>query len=143
MATPNRPEKGHSGPPKTEKGLSIQEIQHWAHDHVGRIWSVVVVVLSVLSAILFFPNLSLILFGLGLIVGLLQPAQVEGLLQKAMNFMDGLTGTGRLASWIVCGVIAIVLPFLFTLLVGLSGGVHQERGLHIFEIISRKKNNPR
>ncbi|MFZ4099235.1 MAG: hypothetical protein ACOYKZ_02765 [Chlamydiia bacterium] len=127
-----------SGPPvpKPDKHLTVHEMQNWAQENVGRIWFVVVVVLAVVSAIFFFPHLSLVLLGLGLLGGALAPIPVGSALHKGRRLIAQQSDGARLAILVAVGVVSIILPFLFTAWVGALGGVALVVDQKIMDLIS-------
>lgn len=127
---PKDSKKGH--------GLSVNELQGWAHNNLGRIWLAVVLVLATLSALTWWYNLSLIFLGLGLLLGSLQPDFVVALVTKGLAMLDGLKGTTRLIGWVVVAVLAVIFPFLLTLVAGGVAGAHLVIGHKLLELLRKK-----
>lgn len=123
--------------PKRGHGLSVNELQGWAHNNLGRIWLVVVLVLATLSALTWWHNISLILLGVGMLVGILQPQLVRNTLIKAIGLIQPLQGTSRLVTLIITAVLLVVFPFLLTLVIGAEGGAHLVIEHKLLELISR------
>jgi hypothetical protein len=122
--------------PKKGHGLSVNELQGWAHSNLGRIWLVVVLVLATLSALTWWHSLSLILLGVGLLFGTLQPQMAMGLLAKGFGLLRPLKGTSKLVALIVAAVLVVVFPFLLTLVVGVEAGAHLVVEHKLLDLIS-------
>lgn len=124
--------------PKKGHGLSVNELQGWAHHNVGRIWLAVVLILATLSALTWWHNLSLIFLGLGLLLGSLQADFVVAAVTRALALLDGLRGTTRLIGTVFVAVVAVVFPFLLTLLAGGVAGAHLVIGYKLLDLLRRK-----
>jgi hypothetical protein len=138
MTSPGRPEDSDK---KETKGLSVNELQGWAQNNLGRIWLVVVLVLATLSAVAFWnPSISLIFLTLGLIAGTLQSDLGMSLISKGLKALEGLAGTTRIVALAVVAVVLIFLPFLLTLCVGVIAGAHLMNGLGLMQLLKGSKN---
>lgn len=125
-------------PPK-KTGVSVNEIQNWAQRNTGRIWMVVVLILATVSSLIFFPNLTLILMGVGLVLGSLLPKSVLGATEKAVIAISSYSGSTRLIALIGVGVVAVVMPFLLSLLIGAEGAAALLEHHHFARIIRGSK----
>jgi hypothetical protein len=128
-SAPNKPKQGH--------GLSVNDLQGWAHHNVGHIWLTVVIVLATISAIVWSYNLSLVFFGVGLLGGVLAPSWVRGVLFKGFGLLSGVKGTAKLITLVVAGALFVVFPFLLTLLVAAEGGAHLVVEHKLLDFLSR------
>jgi hypothetical protein len=128
-SAPNKPKQG--------QGLSVNDLQGWAHHNVGHIWLTVVIILATISAIVWSYNVSLIFFGVGLLLGTLAPTRVRGLLFKGFGALSEIKGTAKLVTLVIAGALLIVFPFLLTLLVAAEGGAHLVVEHKILDFLSR------
>jgi len=128
MTNPDRKE-GH--------GLSVNEVKGWAHNNLSRIWLVVVLALATLSALAWWHSISLLLLGLGLILGALQPSMCMALLGKGMALLEPLKGNSRMIAIIGSAVILVIFPFILTFVVGVEAGSHFVSEHKLLEFLSR------
>jgi hypothetical protein len=108
---------------KRKEGYTVKEIQSLTLRYKFEVFYCLLFIIASLFTLLWGARISVFLAGIGGILGVLLPLQVERVLRKMSSFCLKQETTVQLVMGIVCLVLAIFLPFLVFLLLGLNGGM--------------------
>jgi len=103
-------------------GFSIKEIEGFTRKHRVEVFFILSFFLALLFGYVFFRKWTLPLTGIGGILGILIPAQIESFTKKIYRLIFSQELPTQL---IIAGgllAVSIFLPFLIFLLLGLHGG---------------------
>lgn len=107
-----------------KEGVSVKEIEDFARKHRFEVFFCVLFVLAcIFSFYSFFrPGWSILFVTVGGVLSVILPVKVDGVLKKLMQFVFKQEKTLQLVLGVVGLIIAVFLPLLIFLLMGLFGG---------------------
>ena len=105
------------------EGYTVKEIQHLTLRYKFEVFYVLLFLIASLFTLLWGAHISVFLAGLGSILGVLLPHHVERFLRKISSFCLKQDATVQLVMGIVCLVLAVFIPFMVFLFLGLNGGM--------------------
>lgn len=106
-----------------KEGVSVKEMEKFAKKHRFEVFFALTFILACFfSFIMWGTGLAITLASVGAILGVIFPARVELICKKAMEFIFKQEDTTQLILGIVVLIIAIFLPPLIFLKLGLHGG---------------------
>jgi hypothetical protein len=106
-----------------KEGYTVKEIQQFTMKYKFEVFYGLLFIIASLFTFVWHVQLSIFLAALGGIAGVLFPQQVERVLHKISSFVTKQETITQLVMGIVCLVLAVFLPFLVFLLLGLNGGM--------------------
>ncbi|HSX12031.1 MAG TPA: hypothetical protein VLF61_00895 [Rhabdochlamydiaceae bacterium] len=106
-----------------KEGYTVKEIQNFTMKYKFEVFYCLLFVIASLFTLVWGARISVFLAGLGAILGVLLPLQVERVLRKITGFVMKQEVITQLVIGVVCLVLAVFLPFLVFLLLGLNGGM--------------------
>jgi uncharacterized membrane protein len=108
---------------KKKEGVTVKELEGYAKKNRFEIFFCILFVLASLFTLVFWgATLSIFLVGIGGIVSVFLPQQIDQLSEKMAKMVFAKEGTTQLIIGIVALVVAIFLAPLIFLLVGLHAG---------------------
>lgn len=111
------------GEEQKKDGVSVKELEGYAKKHRFEIFFCILFILASLFTLIFWgPTLSIFLAGIGGIVSVFMPNQIESLSRKMAHMVFSKEGTMQLIIGIVALIVAIFLAPIVFLLVGLHAG---------------------
>ncbi len=106
-----------------KEGVSVKEIETFAKKYRFEVFFCLMFVLACFfSFVMWGPWWTISAATAGGIIGVLAPARVGGIAQKMLQFVFKQEQTTQLVLAIVCLILAIFIPPLIFLLIGLHGG---------------------
>ncbi|HAZ15886.1 MAG: hypothetical protein A2Y28_05010 [Chlamydiae bacterium GWC2_50_10] len=109
---------------KKTEGVSVKEIEAYAKKHRLEVMFLIAFVLATFFSFVFFgTGWGVILTAIGGIVGLLLRPYVEAVFNKSFTFLRKQEIGIQLILGIVFWILAVFLPFLIFLILGLFGGM--------------------
>ncbi|HSX04302.1 MAG TPA: hypothetical protein VLG76_06195 [Rhabdochlamydiaceae bacterium] len=108
---------------KEREGYTVKEIQSLTMRYKFEVFYCLLFVIASLFSLLWGVRISVFLAGLGGILGVLLPLHVERVLRKMSAFVLKQEAVTQLVIGIVSLVLAVFLPFLVFLLLGINGGM--------------------
>lgn len=106
-----------------KEGISVQELEKFGQKYYIEIFFVIYFLLATLLTFLFFGAAwSILLGGIGGIVGILLPTQIEKIARAAFRFVFKQEKTTKLILAIVGIILSFFLPPIIFLFLGLVGG---------------------
>lgn len=126
---------------KMKEGMSIREIESFAKNHRFEVFFCIAFILACFfSFVMFGTGWAIIAAAIGAIIGVLMPLKILSFGKTVCHFFFKQEKTTQMVLAIVCLILAIFLPFLFFLLLGLHGG--KDLMLTALEISRHHKNEP-
>lgn len=108
---------------KKKEGVSVRELESYAKKHRFEIFFCILFILASLFTLVFWgPTLSIFLCGIGGIVSVFMPSQIEAFSKKMSQMVFSKEATTQLIVAIVALVVGIFLAPLIFLLFGLHAG---------------------
>lgn len=108
---------------KPKEGVSLKEIEQFAKKHRFEVFFALLFILACFfSFIMWGTGLAVSLAALGAILGVLFPGKVEFFSKKGMEFVFKQEDTTQIILGVVALIIAIFLPPLIFLKLGVHGG---------------------
>ncbi len=108
---------------KSKEGMSVKEIEEYAKKHRYEVFFCLLLVVSGIATMFkMWPRWSVLFAAAGGIVAVLLSAKVEMLLKKAFSFVFERDKTIQIVFGLFALIIAIFLPPIIFLMVGLFGG---------------------
>ncbi len=108
---------------KPKEGVSVRELETLAKKHRFELFFCLAFILACFfSFVMFGPGWSVIAAAVGALIGVLLTAKVTNLARSVFQFIFKQESTTQLVLGVVSLIIAIFLPPLIFLLVGLHGG---------------------
>lgn len=125
---------------KTKEGVSVKEIESYVKKHRFEVFLCAGFFLASFFSFLsyFSPGWSIIAAGVGAIVGALFSGKVAHLSKMAMGFLFKQEGTTQLILGIVFLIIAVFIPWIIFLKIGLHGG----KDIYHFAVEISSQNKP-
>lgn len=107
-----------------KEGMSVKEIEQFAKNHRFEVFFCLMFVLACIFGLMgtFRPGWSIFLGMVGAILGILLPAKVGPLMDKAIHFVFRQDKTLQLVFGVVGLILACLIPFAIFLFVGIVGG---------------------
>jgi hypothetical protein len=106
-----------------KEGMSVKEIESYAKKHRFEVFFCLAFILACFfSFVMFGTGWSIITATIGTIIGVLLSGKVTNFSRKALSFIFKQEQTTQIVIGILCLIIAIFLPPLFFLILGLHGG---------------------
>ena len=107
-----------------KKGVSVKEIEEFTKKHRYEVFFCALFLLSCIFGIVGYFNASWNIFCTmaGGILGVIFPTKVESFLKMIFNFVFGQDKTIQIVLGVVALILAIFIPFVIFLVVGLIGG---------------------
>lgn len=107
-----------------KEGVSVQEIENFAKKYKFQLFFCLAFVLACFFSYVFFgTGWSLFLGALGGVLGVVFPAYAEKFAMSAFRFVGKQEKITQIVLGVVTLVLAVFLPFLIFLLLGLMGGI--------------------
>jgi len=106
-------------------GMSVKELEDFAKKHRLEVFFCLLFLLSCVFGVwgfVFKCGWNILGLTVGAILSILMPAKIDGMLKKMMSFAFKQDTTIQLVFGIVSLVLAIFLPIVIFLLVGMYGG---------------------
>lgn len=105
-------------------GMSVKEVEDFAKKHKFEVFFCLLFILAcIFSFFSFFKaGWSIVLTTVGGVLSVLIPTKIDTFLKKIMQFLLKQDTTLQLILGVVCLIIAIFLPLVIFLLMGLFGG---------------------
>lgn len=111
------------GDEKKKDGVSVKELEGYAKKHRFEIFFCILFILASLFTLVFWgPTLSIFLAGIGGIISVFMPSQIEAFSRKMAHTVFSKEATMQLIIAIVALIVAIFLAPIIFLLVGLHAG---------------------
>lgn len=108
--------------PKKE-GVSVREIESFARKNRIAVFFVLAYILATFfSFVMWGLGWSVVAAGIGAIIGVLLKAQIAHLSKVIFQFVFKQEGTVQIIIAVIALILAIVIPPLFFLILGLHGG---------------------
>jgi hypothetical protein len=125
---------------KSKEGVSVKEIEAFAKKHRFEVFFCLAFVLACFfTFVLWGPGWSIIAAAVGAIIGILLVGKVAHLSKMIFSFIFKQEPTVQLVLGIVSLILAIFLPPLYFLLLGLHGGKDMVQvAMEIYNQSSRK-----
>lgn len=122
---------------KMKEGISVKEIEIFAKKHRYEVFFCLLFIVACIFGVIghFRAGWSIILTGVGGILSIVFPAQVDMLLKKAFRFTFTQDLTIQIVLGVVSLIIAIFVPFVILFIMGCFGG----RAMHQMAIDSSPK----
>lgn len=124
---------------KLKEGVSVKEIESFAKKHRFEVFFCLIFVLACFfSFVMWGPWWTIIAATAGGVLGVLMPEKIGGMCQKIFQFVFKQEQTTQLVLGIVGLILAIFIPPLIFLTMGLHGG----KDLHKMATEFGSRNNP-
>lgn len=108
---------------KKKEGVSVKEIESFAKKHRFEvIFCLIFVLACFFSFVMWGPWWTIIAATAGAILGVFFPSKVAGVSTKILQFVFKQEQTTQLVLAIVCLILAIFIPPLIFIILGLHGG---------------------
>lgn len=108
---------------KPKEGMSVREIESFAKKHRFEVFFVIAFILACFfSFVMFGPGWAIIAATIGTIIGALLSGKVMHMHKMVLHFIFKQDLTTQIVIAIVCLILAIFIPPLFFLILGLHGG---------------------
>ena len=111
---------------KILQGVSVKEMEDYVKNNMVDVFVVVAVVVASVSSIFHFftgPSWSIMLAGLGTILGILMPNSISENIEKFFSFVKTQDRTTQIIIGVVRIVIAIFQPLILFAIIGLQAGI--------------------
>ncbi len=120
-----------------KKGVSVKEIEEFTKKHRYEVFFCVLFLLSCIFGIVgyFKPAWNIFCAMAGGILGVIFPNKVESSLKVVFNFVFGQEKTIQIVLGVVGIILAVFIPFVIFLAIGLIGG----RTMNIMAMDSSRK----
>jgi hypothetical protein len=132
---------------KLKEGVSVEEIESFARKYTSEVFAAIAIIIaSISSAFDFFtgPGWSLLLAGLGAVVGIIFPGPVESFLAKCYSFVQKQEKSTQIIIGVVRIIIGLFIPFVIFTMMGLLAGSsyheHMKHPYHSMRGDSRSKD---
>ena len=123
---PSLSDKMKEGKEKLKEGVSVQDIESYAKKHSVEVFLVIAIILAMIFSIfnLSFTssNWGIFLAGIGALLGILMPVQINGFLEKIFSFILKKDKTTIIMVGIIRILIAIIVPAVIFGFFGLLAG---------------------
>ncbi len=114
---------------KPKEGVSVKEIEAFVKNHRLEVFFCLAFILACFfTFVLWGPGWSIVAGGVGAILGVLLPVKVGNLSKMTFSFVFKQEMTIQLVLGIVGLILAIFIPPLYFLILGLYGGKDLARG---------------
>lgn len=131
---------------KIKEGVSVEEIEQFSRKYTAEIFSAIAIIIATISSIFDFftgPGWSLLLAGLGAVIGIIFPYPVENFLAKCYSFVQKQEKSTQIIIGVVRIIIALFIPFVIFAIMGLlAGSSYHEHMKHPYHAM-RGDSNPR
>jgi hypothetical protein len=108
---------------KLKEGMSVREIESFAKKHRLEVFFCLAFILACFfSFVMFGPGWAIIAATIGTIIGVLLAGKVANMSKSIFHFVLKQEQTTQIVLGVVCLIIAIFLPPLIFLMLGLHGG---------------------
>ena len=108
---------------KSKEGVSVKELETLAKKHRFELFFCLAFILACFfSFVMFGPGWSIIAATIGALIGILIAAKVVSFSRSVFQFIFKQEGTTQLVLGVVSLIVAIFLPPLIFLMLGLHGG---------------------
>ena len=108
---------------KSKEGVSVREIEEFTKKHRFEVFFCLAFILACcFSFVMWGPGWSIITATIGAVIGILLPSKVARLSRSTFQFIFKHEQTTQLVLGVVFLILAIFLPPLYFLLLGLHGG---------------------
>lgn len=107
---------------KYKEGVSVKELESFAKKHRFEVFFCLAFLLSCFFSFVFFSGWSVILMAIGGILGVVFPAQTDGILKRCSLFFHKQEDLTQLILGVAGLVIAIFLPLIIFFALGACGG---------------------
>ncbi len=108
---------------KPKEGVSVREIESFAKKHRFEVFFCLLFILACFfTFVMWGPGWSIVFAAIGAILGVLFGGKVTHLSKMAFHFVFRQEGTTQLVLAIIALILAIFIPPLYFLLLGLHGG---------------------
>lgn len=125
---------------KSKEGVSVKEIEAFAKKHRFEVFFCLAFVLACFfTFVLWGPGWSIIAAAVGAIIGVLLVGKITSLSKMVFSFIFKQDPTIQLVLGIVALVLAIFIPPLYFLLLGLHGG----KDMHHWAMETYNQQKPR
>lgn len=116
---------------KTKEGMSVKEIESFAKKHRFEVFFCLAFILACFfSFVMFGPGWAIIAAAVGGLIGVLLAGKVMHMCRSVLSFVFKQEAATQIVIGVVLLVLAIVIPPLIFLILGLHGGkdlVHMSR----------------
>jgi len=113
---------------KLKEGVTVKELEGFAKKHRFEMFFCALFIFTCFFSFVFFgPGWAVVLGSIGGIIGTLIPAKIESFSKSVFRFVFKQETTTQLILGAVALIIAIFLPPLIFLLVGLHAGKHMHQ----------------
>jgi hypothetical protein len=124
---------------KSKDGVSVKEIEAFTKKHRFEVFFCLAFVLACFfTFVMWGPGWSVVAAAIGAIIGILLPGRVAHLSKNIFQFIFKHEELTQMVLGIVFLILAIFLPPLFFLLLGLHGGKDMHH--HALELYNRNKS---
>ena len=108
---------------KSKEGMSVKELEMFAKKHRLKLFFCLAFVLACFfSFAMFGPGLAIIAATIGVLIGVLLAGKVMGISKTILTFLFKQERTTQIVIGVLLLVVAVFLPPLFFLILGLHGG---------------------
>lgn len=108
---------------KPKEGMTVREIETFAKKHRFEVFFVIAFILACFfSFVMFGPGWAIIAATIGTLIGVLLSGKVMYMHKRILHFVFKQELTTQIVIAIVCFILAIFIPPLFFLILGLHGG---------------------
>jgi hypothetical protein len=108
---------------KMKEGVSVKEVEAFAKKHRFEVFFCLVFIFAALFNFVFIGRYwSILVACLGAIIGVLAPGKVEHFSKAIFHFIFKQEQTTQIVLGVVSLIVAIFLPFLIFLFIGLHAG---------------------
>ncbi len=130
---------------KLKDGVSVEEIENFARKYTSEVFAAIaIVVASISSAFDFFtgPGWSLLLAGLGAVIGIIFPNPIENFLAKTYSFVQKQEKSTQIIIGVVRIIIGLFIPFVIFAMMGLlAGSSYHEHMKHPYHAMRGDSNS--
>lgn len=108
---------------KSKDGMSVRELETFAKKHRYEVFFCLAFILACFfSFVMFGPGWAIIAATVGALLGVLLAGKVANMCKTVLHFVFKQEKTTQLVIGIICLILAIFIPPLYFLLLGLHGG---------------------
>lgn len=128
---------------KMKEGFSVKEIEDFARQHTVEVFSIIAIIIATISSFWDYflggPKTSLFFMALATIVTIVFPVTIERYLKLLYNFFLKQEKMTQLIMGAVKIVIAIFIPFVIFILLGMAAGSSYHYYIRRAQIIEENK----
>ena len=124
-----------------KEGVSVQEIENFARKYTSEVFTALAIIIASISGMLDFfwkPSWSIGFCGLGAVIAIIFPIQIEIAMQKLYGFI----AKQEKATEIIVGIVRLVIAIFIPLIIFAGIGLHAGTAYHIYTRNSSGKENP-